>query len=85
MRGLVREGGGEASLRRVASSGGTPGSDTAGSSGIVVLKSYLANRFDVCMMGIVADGVGGSRGVLGITGYLRTDAASVGEIGAQSG
>ena len=53
--------------------------------GSVVLKSYLANWFVVCMVGIVADGVGGSRGVLGIAGILRTDAGSVGEIGAQSG
>ena len=51
----------------------------------MVLKSYLANRFVVCMVGIVADGVCGSRGGLGIAGILRTDAVSVGEIGAQSG
>ena len=50
----------------------------------MVLKSYLANWFVVCMVGIVADGVGGSRAVVGIAGFLRTDAGSVGEIGAQS-
>ncbi len=55
-----------------------------GVDGYAALKSYLANRFVVCMVGIVADGVGGSRGVLGIAGILRTDAGSVGEIGAQS-
>lgn len=42
-------------------------------AGNAVLKSYSGNRFDVCMVGIVADGVCGSRMKRGSAGMLRTN------------
>ena len=54
------------------------------SSGKAVLKSYSANRFDVCMVGIVADGVCGSSEELGSARILRTDREMRGEIAHKS-
>lgn len=48
--------------------------------GKAALKSYSANRFDVCMVGIVADGVCGSSEALGSARILRTDREMWGEI-----